>query len=79
MGKRFTANCVVIFALFFEISMPKIHNLLKNYEVLPNLETLLRLCLVHCLIRQSLQKKSLLDCSVQTSHKQLTYTAFVFV
>ena len=29
-GKRFTGNCVVIFALFFETFMPEIHNLLKN-------------------------------------------------
>ena len=29
MGKRFAGNCVVIFALFFETSMPKIYNLLK--------------------------------------------------
>ena len=30
MGKRFTGKYVAIFALFFEISMPKIQNLLKN-------------------------------------------------
>ena len=30
MGKRFTGNCVVIFVLFFETSMPKICNLLKS-------------------------------------------------
>ena len=29
-GKRFTGNCVMIFALFFEKFMPEIHDLLKN-------------------------------------------------
>ena len=31
--KRFTGICVVIFALFFETLMSKIHNLLKNQEI----------------------------------------------
>ena len=35
-GKRIAGNCVVIFALFFETSMPKIYNLLLNYEILPD-------------------------------------------
>ena len=29
-GRRFTGNCVVIIALFFETFMPKIHNSLKK-------------------------------------------------